>query len=150
VNVNESLRNYATGKTGVETLERWPVSLEKIYPQVLDTIVVPMMETHDIHAITWVGKNRVRKSTVSKTIAFNISAYQIVKNKRDDLKPSMVAGKKIDFFRHEPGSVYKPAIGDDVAISSTRRRGTQARRMRFAGHGIQLRHSKRTSPANFA
>jgi phage terminase large subunit GpA-like protein len=68
--------------------------LEKLYPQVLDAIVIPMMETHDIHAITWVGKSRVGKSTVSKTIAFNISAYQIVKNKRDDLKPSMVTGKK--------------------------------------------------------
>lgn len=95
VNVKESLRNYATGKTGVETLERWPVSLNKLYPQVLDTIVIPMMETHDIHAITWVGKSRVGKSTVSKTIAFNISAYQIVKNKRDDLKPSMVTGKRL-------------------------------------------------------
>jgi hypothetical protein len=40
-----------------------------------------------------------------------------LKEQRGDLKPSMVAGKKIDFFRHEPGSVYKPAIGDDVVIS---------------------------------
>ena len=114
--VKESLGAYAKGKTGAKTLDRWAVTLKKLYPVILDTIVIPMMATHDIHSITWLGKSRTGKSTCSKTIGFAISAFQIDKHKRTDLRPSVITAKKVDFYRLEPGSKFKPAIGDDMAL----------------------------------
>ena len=114
--VKESLRNYATGTVGAKTLQHWAISMKKFHPQFLDNVVIPMLRTHDRHSINWIGKTRVGKSTASKTTCFNISAYQIDKHGRVDLVPSIVTGKKVDFFRLEPGSIFKPAIMDDLIL----------------------------------
>ena len=66
--VKESLANYAKGKSSAKTLERWPVTLQLLYPQILDIIVIPMLATHDLHGFGWMGKSRSGKSTLSKTL----------------------------------------------------------------------------------
>ena len=43
-----------------------------------------------------------------------ISGFQIDKDGRSDLDPSMITTKRMDFLRCTPGSIYEPAIGDDV------------------------------------
>ena len=45
-----------------------------------------------------------------------VSGYQIRKHDRNDLRPSVVTYKKVDFLRLEPGSKFKPAIGDDIQM----------------------------------
>ncbi|CAK0833000.1 unnamed protein product [Prorocentrum cordatum] len=85
--VKESLRNYASGSVGARTLERWAITLKRFHPFVFDNIVVPILKSHDVHGTMWIGKTRVGKST------------------------------KIDFSRLEPGTVHKPAIADDTALT---------------------------------
>ncbi|CAK0791735.1 unnamed protein product, partial [Prorocentrum cordatum] len=115
--VKESLRNYAPGTVGARTLGRWAVTLKRFDPSLFDRIVVPILRSHDVHGTMWIGKTRVGKSTASKTIGFVISAYQIEKHRRADLRPSGIAAKKIDFLRLEPGAIIKPAIADDTALA---------------------------------
>ncbi|CAK0808384.1 unnamed protein product [Prorocentrum cordatum] len=115
--VKESLRNYASGSVGARTLERWAITLKRFHPFVFDNIVAPILKSHGVHGATWIGKTRVGKSTASKTIGFAISACQIDKNNRTDLRPSVVTTKKVDFLRLEPGIVYKPAIADGTALA---------------------------------
>ena len=66
--VKESLANYAKGKGGAKTLDRWAVTLQLLYPQILDEIVIPMLATHDLYGFGWMGKSRSGKSTLSKTL----------------------------------------------------------------------------------
>ncbi|CAK0895020.1 unnamed protein product [Prorocentrum cordatum] len=113
----ESLRNYANGTVGARTLMSWCHTLRQFHPTILNNIIAPALRTHDVHSIMWVGKTRVGKSSASKTTCFAISAYQIDKHGRSDLKPSVVTSKRIDFFRLEPGSLFKPAIADDTVMS---------------------------------
>ncbi|CAK0820171.1 unnamed protein product [Prorocentrum cordatum] len=115
--VKESFRNYASGPAGARTLERWAIALKRFHPFVFDNVVAPILKSHDVHRTMWIGKTRVGKSTASKTIGFAISACQIDKNNRTDLRPSVVATKKIDFLRLEPGTAYKPAIADDAVLT---------------------------------
>ena len=115
--VKESLSNYAKGAVGARTIERWPVSLKKLHGRVLDDIVIPMLRTHKTHSIFWIGKSRVGKSSVSKSIAFAVSRHHIDAQERSDLRPGVVTAKKMDFFRLEPGSIFKPAVADDICMS---------------------------------
>ena len=114
--VKESLSNYAKGKSGAKTIANFPVTLKKMYPAVLDNMMIPMLETHHKHGILWVGKSRVGKSTASKAAGFALSAFHIGKHERTDLEPSVVTAKRMDFFRLEPGTVFKPAIADDIPL----------------------------------
>ncbi|CAK0862483.1 unnamed protein product, partial [Prorocentrum cordatum] len=115
--VKESLRNYASGSVGAKTLERWAVTLKRFHPFVFDHVVVPILKSHDVHGAMWIGKTRVGKSTASKTIGFAISACQIDKHDRVDLRASVATTKKVDFLRLEPGTVFKPAIADDTVLT---------------------------------
>ncbi|CAK0896829.1 unnamed protein product, partial [Prorocentrum cordatum] len=99
------------------TLERWAVTLKRIGPFLFDRIVAPILRGPDVHGTMWIGKTRVGKSTASKTIGFAISAYQIEKHCRADLRPIVIAAKKIGFLRLEPGTIIKPAIADDTALA---------------------------------
>ena len=56
------------------------------------------------------------KSSGSKTTCMTISAFNIMRDERADIEPSIVTAKRIDFFRLEPGSIYKPAIGDELPL----------------------------------
>ena len=113
----ESLRNYAIGVAGARTLMSWCHTLRQFHPTILNNIIVPALRTHDVRAIMWVGKTRVGKSSASKATCLAISAYQIDKHGRSDLKPGVVTAKRIDFFRLEPGRIFKPAIADDAVMS---------------------------------
>eukprot|EP00959_Pyramimonas_sp_CCMP1952_P133227 2785301-Pyramimonas_sp.AAC.1 len=115
--VMESPRNYASGTVGARTLERSAVTLKRFDPFLFDRVVAPILGSHDAHGAMWIGESRVGKSTASKTIGFAISAYQIEKHLRSDLRPSVIAAKKIDFLRLEPGAMFKPAIADDAALA---------------------------------
>ncbi|CAK0848279.1 unnamed protein product, partial [Prorocentrum cordatum] len=97
--VNESLRNYASGTVGARALGRWAVTLKRFDQFLFDRIVVPVLGGRDVHGAMWIGKTRVDKSTASKTIGFAISAYQIEKHRRADLRPSVVAAKTVDFLQ---------------------------------------------------
>ncbi|CAK0819573.1 unnamed protein product [Prorocentrum cordatum] len=115
--VKESLRNYASGSVGAKTLERWAAALKRFHPFEFDNVVAPVLKSHDVQRALWVGKTRVGKSTASKTIGSAISACQIDKNSRADLRPSVVTTKKIDVLRLDHGTAFKPAIPDDTALA---------------------------------
>jgi len=114
--VKEALHNYAKGSSGARTLTKFPVSLKKLHPQVLNKIAVPMLSTHNVHGILWVGKSRVGKSTCSKSSGLAVSGHQIATGHREDLIPSILCANRFDFFRLEPGTIFKPAIGDDINL----------------------------------
>ena len=47
---------------------------------------------------------------------FAVSGFNSKKDARNDLRPSIVTTKKLDFLRHEPGSKYKPMCADDAVL----------------------------------
>ena len=112
--VKESLTNYAKGTVGAKTIEQWPLTLRLLYPEVLNAVVAPMIGTHNIHSILWVGKSRAGKSTLSKSLAMAVSALHLEAAGLSDEKPACLTAKRLDFFRLEPGSKFKPAIADDA------------------------------------
>ena len=67
--VKESLRNYANGKVGARTLERWAVTLKNVCPEFLERIAVPIAQTHEVNSTVWIGRSRVGKSTAVSTYA---------------------------------------------------------------------------------
>ena len=114
--VKDSLRAYATGSSGARTIDRWPATLHKLHPLVLNAIT-PTLGTHDHHGYLHIGRSRVGKSTLSKSLGFAISGSQIKKSGRVHLTPSVMVANKLDFFRLEPGVKTKPAIADDIRLS---------------------------------
>jgi hypothetical protein len=44
--VKESLHNHANGKNGAMTIERWPMTMQHFYPEVLHDVVGPMLATN--------------------------------------------------------------------------------------------------------
>ena len=101
---------------GAKTIDRWAVTLKQIHPLIFDETVVPQLRSHKIHSTLWVGRSRVGKSSITKTIGHTISAYEIGEAGRDDLTPSVITTKKLDFLRLVPGSIYKPAVMDDIVL----------------------------------
>lgn len=66
------------------------------------------------NAITWLGKTRTGKSLGSKTIAFMQSKFEIIQDQREEeLIPSILTAKHLDFFKPEPLTKYKPGVFDD-------------------------------------
>ena len=115
--VKESLANYAKGTTGARTIYRWALTLRKVHPTFLDNLVIPSLRDHDTHGTFWLGRSRVGKSYVSKTQGFAISGHQMERlEDKEDLQPSVITFKKLDFLRLEPGRKTTPAIGDDIAV----------------------------------
>ena len=65
-------------------------------------------------AITWIGTTRTGKSLCSKTIMMAQSKYEIDEDKLgDEMVPSMITAKFLDFFKAEPITKYKPGGFDD-------------------------------------
>jgi hypothetical protein len=92
--VKESLSNYAKGKSGAKTIERWFLTLKDFEPEFLYKVVIPFLRTHHRHSIVWIGLTRIGKSSGSKTTCITVSAFQIDKHNRTDLIRSVVTGKK--------------------------------------------------------
>ena len=78
-----------------------------------DLVMVPMLGSIRQHAITWIGRTRTGKSFGSKTVAFCQSKFEIDAADREDLTPSILTAKHLDFFKSEPLTKFKPGIFDD-------------------------------------
>ena len=116
--VKESLSNYAKGRQGAKTLDKWAVTLrDYVYPQIMK-YVAQIIAQNDRFGATIGGESRVGKSTLCKTIGMDISEYHIQKGGRSDLVPNIVTTKVMDHLRLEPGTKEKPAMMEDVRMQS--------------------------------
>ena len=124
--VKESLANYAKGRDGANIIDRWPLTLSKLHPDVFNKVMLPILSTHDIHGSMWIGLSRTGKSSIVKTMFMAVSGYEIHKRNREGfgaqpgsstLIPSLITAQRLDFFRLEPGSVYRPACCDDIPLT---------------------------------
>jgi len=111
--VKEALHNYYRGRQNAKTIEYWPFTLKSFEPWFLDDVVVKMLPTMRQHSITWIGRTRVGKSLGSKTILFTQSKFEITQAECQDLVPSIVTAKHLDFFKAEPLTKFKPGVFDD-------------------------------------
>ena len=108
-----ALHNYMKGRQNAKTLEYWPFTLRSFTAWFFADVLVHMLGSIRQHAITWIGKTRVGKSLGSKTVSFCQSKYEIDAAGREDLVPSIVTAKHLDFFKSEPLTKFKPGIFDD-------------------------------------
>ena len=115
--VKESLRNYSAGKVLAKTIRDFPLTLKDIVPWFTYDVLVNFLKDFDEFSILWVGKSGVGKTPVTKIIAQVVSKYLIERDNRTDLQPSFRTAKNLDFFRGEPGSVYKPDVFDDGILA---------------------------------
>ena len=111
--VKEALHNYYRGRQDAKTIEYWPLTLKSFVAWFLDDVIVKMLPTMRQHSITWIGRTRVGKSLGSKTILFAQSKFEITQADRQDLVPSIVTAKHLDFFKAEPITKFKPGVFDD-------------------------------------
>ena len=111
--VKEALMNYYRGRQNAKTLEYWPFTLKSFVSWFLDDVLVKMLPSMRQHGITWIGKTRAGKSLGSKTVLFAQSKFEIDAAGRDDLVPSVVTAKHLDFFKAEPLTKFKPGVFDD-------------------------------------
>ena len=108
--VQQALLSYMRGRQNAKTLEYWPFTLKSLAGWFFDEVLVRLGH---LHAITWIGKTKTGKSLGSKTILFTQSKFEIDAAGRDDLVPSIVAAKHLDFFKAEPITKFKPGVFDD-------------------------------------
>lgn len=111
--VKEALHNYYRGRQSAKTIEYWPLTLKSFEAWFLDDVLVKMLPTMRQHSITWIGRTRVSKSFGSKTVLFAQSKFEITQADRQDLVPSIVTAKHLDFFKAEPLTKFKPGVFDD-------------------------------------
>ena len=112
--VKEALYNHMRGRQNAKTLEYWPLTLRSFVSWFLDDVLVHMLPTMRQHSITWFGRSRTGKSLGSKTVLFAQSKYEItLADRQDDLTPSVVTEKHLDFFKAEPITKFKPGVFDD-------------------------------------
>ena len=114
--VKSSLENYAKLTSGARTIERWPITLRKTYPEIMNKVVVPAYSTHETHGVLLVGRTRAGKSTLGKASGMAISGKEIKKAGLTDVRPSVTVANRVDFWRLEPGSKAKPAIADEINL----------------------------------
>ena len=108
-----ALQNYMRGRQNAKTLEYWPFTLKSFKPWFFNEVLRYILGSLRQNAITWIGKTRTGKSLGSKTILFTQSRFEIKQDERDDLVPSIVTAKHLDFFKAEPLTKYKPGVFDD-------------------------------------
>ncbi|CAJ1377361.1 unnamed protein product [Effrenium voratum] len=101
------------GRQNAKTLEYWPFTLKSFVDWFFDGVLVTMLPSILQHGITWIGRTRTGKSLGSKTILFAQSKFEIDRDEREDLVPSIVTAKHLDFFKAEPITKYKPGVFDD-------------------------------------
>ena len=107
--VKEVLHTYYRGRHA-KTIEYWPLTLKSFTAWFLDGILVKMLPSMRQHSITWLGRTRVGKSLGSKTVLFAQSKFKITQAEREDLVPSTVTAKHLDFFKAEPITKFKPGL----------------------------------------
>lgn len=112
--VKESLRNLAKSGSQARTLHFYPITLKDVSGWFLDSVLSKILPTMRHKGLLMLGKAGRGKSPVAIVLAFLYSAYYIKLNGvEDDRKPSCRSAVDMDFFREEPGTVFKPCIFDD-------------------------------------
>ena len=111
--VKEALRNHMRGRQNAKTLDYWPFTFKSFSTWFFDNVLVKMLPSMRQRAITWIGRTRAGKSLGSKTVLFMQSKYEIDLADRNDLVPSIVTAKHLDFFKAEPLTRFKPGVFDD-------------------------------------
>lgn len=115
-----ALHTLMRGRATAKTLDHFPFTYKNLQPWFLKEVMVPMLSSHEEFGISWGGITHCGKSLASKTHAFHVSEYHIKADGRDDLVPSVVTAKNMDFFRGEQNTKYKPPIGDDWQMKNMR------------------------------
>ena len=103
--VKEALKNCFRGRQKAKTIEYWPFTSKSFVAWLLDDVLVKILSTlrqHDHMDLAG-----------SKTILFMKSRFGIAQAARNDLVPSSVTGKHLDFFKAEPLTKFKPGVFDD-------------------------------------
>ena len=111
--VKEALPNCLKGCQNAKALEYWSFTLKSFVGWFLETVFSKILSTIRQHAITWIGRTRSGKSLGSKTVLFCQSKFEINAAERDDLRPSIVTAKHLDFFKAESLTRHKPGVFDD-------------------------------------
>jgi len=114
--VKESLRNYAQGKVLAKTIANFPLTLKDIVPWFFHDVLVPFLAKTEEESIMWLGVSGVGKTPAAKTVAYAVSSYLLDRDERGE-QPGFRTTKHLDFFRAEPGSIYKPDIFDDGVLA---------------------------------
>ena len=96
-------------------IEYWPLTLKSFVVRFLDYVLVKTLPTMRQHSITWIGRTRSSREIAigSKTILLAQSKFEITQADRQDLVPSIVTAKHLDFFKAEPITKFKPGVFDD-------------------------------------
>jgi hypothetical protein len=109
-----ALGNYAKGRQNAKVLTYWPFTLKNLAAWLLNDVLSRMLGSLRQHSIVWVGKTRVGKSAVSKTVAMAQADYEIAMDEDDTgSEPGLVTAKHMDFFKAQPVTKKLPAIFDD-------------------------------------
>lgn len=114
--VKESLRNYAAGKVLAKTITGFPLTLKDIVPWFFHDVLINFLRDFEGHSIMWLGRSGIGKTPAAKTVAHAVSLYMLERDSVED-EPGFRTTKHIDFFRSEPGSIYKPDIFDDGVLA---------------------------------
>ena len=110
--VKEALHNYYRGRQNAKTLQYWPLTLKSFVAWFLDEVLVKMLPPMRQHSIR-IGRTSVGKSLGYKTILFAQSKIEIAQADRQDMVPSIVTAKHLDFLKAEPSTKFKPGVFDD-------------------------------------
>ena len=94
--VNQALHNYMRRRQNAKTLEYWPFTLKSFVDWFFDGVLVTVLPSIRQHGITWIGRTRTGKSLGSKTILFAQSKFEIDRDEREDLVPSIVTAKHLE------------------------------------------------------
>ena len=124
--VKEYLNTLLRGRTTAKTIDFWGFTYKDMEPWFFDSVMVRVIGSHQEFGILWGGLPNSGKSMGSKTHGMHVSEFHIAKDERDDLVPSIVTAKNVDFFRGEPNTVYKPAVGDDWQMKTMKIEDTKA------------------------
>ena len=112
--VKEALRNYQKGRQNAKTITYWPFTLKSMVAWFLNDVLVKMLGSMRMFAITWIGTTRTGKSLGSKITMMAQSRFEIdADDMGNTLVPSIVTAKFLDFFKAENITKYKPGGFDD-------------------------------------
>lgn len=111
--VESRLRTLSAASSTARTVEMFPLTLKDVAGWFLDDVLYKILPCLLTSSVIFLGKPGRGKSPVMRILCFLFSKYWIQEDGRDDLKPSMRVANKLDYFRGEPGSKYKPLAFDD-------------------------------------
>ena len=106
--VKEILANKANSASGVRTLTGCPLYLRCLHPEILDSIVIPILSDNHQHGAWLCGETRRGKTQAATLCGELISAHNIRRDGKTDVTPSVTHSRHVDFWRLEPGNMYGP------------------------------------------